>query len=1030
MTSSSAHHGAAPLGSVRLLSALPSSDSRRSRRRGPRSQISNLRRSIPRHRRTLPDTRLGESRPAVSDSFSFEQSQRNTVRNNIDSACLSVGSAPAFPKGVCIYFVNIRCLLKAENFAELCLQLEVHKPHVVCIQETWLNESTQEVNIPGYETCSRRDRHAGDNRGGILTLQRANFNALVHISNSVAEERSWHFLKLGVDTILLANWYRPGASVWDGFTDLYSELGEYFSQVSGVAIVGDLNIYHKKWLRFSPSDTRIGAEMKALCDFHGLFQVVRQPTHDDYLLDLAITDVVGSTAEVLPRIADHNAVKLNLSLPEVTDVAVPRTVWMLREAHWKNLEEELNAVDWSQLKRGTAEDSVNFFLEVLWTLLVKHIPRKAINCKRSSHPWLNSRCRAAIIRKNKAEYTDIFPIVQQECADILREERAKYVDKLKAKLASLSRRSKQWWRLNRELLRRQATVKSIPPLRDGSTWLVDAKAKADAFAATFSSKGELPAELVDTPFFGMPDAELDDFIPLRTRVTKRLFKKLDESKATGNDQISATILKRLGECLAAPFTQVCRRLLYEGCWPNVWKLHLIAPIFKKGSAYKAGNYRGVHLTSILSKIAEKIIGCRLVPFLQANAFGDNQWAFSHGLGAKDLVTMLVMSWVLAICSGKKIGAYLSDITGAFDRVFTPYLLAKLQSAGVGSTYLNFLSSYLAPRKGKVVVQGSASAEFTLEDTVFQGTVLGPPLWNSYFADVAAPASATGGKEAVFADDLNVFHEFPRHASSVDIMTELSDCRTRVHKWGGVNRVSFDETKEHLVVIHPSQSHGEAFKLLGLMIDLDLRMHTAIEQLLSKIRAKSTAILRTRAYYSTPELVNQYKTHIWGLVEVHCGGYFHAAPSLLDKIDQVQSIFLHKLGVSEKDAFLDHNFAPSSLRRNIAILGLLQKRVLGLCHRSFDSLLPWYSQRFETARGFGHNKQLYGHWVEADQHSALFSRSIFLMVDIYNNLPQYVVDASTVSSFQSFLTEMARKRCQLGNASWAKSFSRLNGLHFE
>ena len=79
------------------------------------------------------------------------------------------------------------------------------------------------------------------------------------------------------------------------------------------------------------------------------------------------------------------------------------------------------------------------------------------------------------------------------------------------------------------------------------------------------------------------------------------------------------------------------------------------------------------------------------------------------------------------------------------------------------------------------------------------------------------------------------------------MTELSDCRRRVHSWGVANRVSFDPAKEHLVVIHPSQSHGEPFKLLGLMIDLDLRMHTAIDQLLSKIRAKSTAILRTRAY---------------------------------------------------------------------------------------------------------------------------------------------------------------------------------------
>ena len=37
----------------------------------------------------------------------------------------------------------------------------------------------------------------------------------------------------------------------------------------------------------------------------------------------------------------------------------------------------------------------------------------------------------------------------------------------------------------------------------------------------------------------------------------------------------------------------------------------------------------------------------------------------------------MMTWILAICSGQKIGAYLSDITGAFDRVFKIYMLAKL-----------------------------------------------------------------------------------------------------------------------------------------------------------------------------------------------------------------------------------------------------------------------------------------------------------------------------------------------------------------
>lgn len=92
------------------------------------------------------------------------------------------------------------------------------------------------------------------------------------------------------------------------------------------------------------------------------------------------------------------------------------------------------------------------------------------------------------------------------------------------------------------------------------------------------------------------------------------------------------------------------------------------------------------------------------------------------------------------------------------------------------------------------------------------------------------------------------------------------------------------------MIHPDESHGEPFKLLGLMMDLDLRMHSAIDQLLSKIRAKSTAILRTRAYYSVPALINHYKTHIWGLVEIHCDGYFHAASSLLKTMGKCNEVF--------------------------------------------------------------------------------------------------------------------------------------------
>ena len=90
-----------------------------------------------------------------------------------------------------------------------------------------------------------------------------------------------------------------------------------------------------------------------------------------------------------------------------------------------------------------------------------------------------------------------------------------------------------------------------------------------------------------------------------------------------------------------PFSRVERRLSNEGNWPNAWKFHLVVPIFKRGAAFKPGKYRGVHLTTILSKLAEKMVAIKLVPLLRANAFGHNQWPFSTGLSSRDLVTMLV-----------------------------------------------------------------------------------------------------------------------------------------------------------------------------------------------------------------------------------------------------------------------------------------------------------------------------------------------------------------------------------------------------
>ena len=104
-----------------------------------------------------------------------------------------------------------------------------------------------------------------------------------------------------------------------------------------------------------------------------------------------------------------------------------------------------------------------------------------------------------------------------------------------------------------------------------------------------------------------------------------------------------------------------------------------------------------------------------------------------------------------------------------------------------------------------------------------------------------------------------------------------------------------------------------------------------------------------------ELIGQFKTHIWGILEIHTGAIFHAANHLLAKIDAVQQHFLDELGIDAKEAYLEFNFAPQQLRRNIGVLGLLHKRVLGEAHPVFQKLLPFHRNVFGSLRPGEHDK---------------------------------------------------------------------------
>ena len=61
--------------------------------------------------------------------------------------------------------------------------------------------------------------------------------------------------------VAVCAWYRPPGSGTASVESLATEIAEVRKTVTQMLVVGDLNVYNKKWLRFSPR--RIGPKGNA-----------------------------------------------------------------------------------------------------------------------------------------------------------------------------------------------------------------------------------------------------------------------------------------------------------------------------------------------------------------------------------------------------------------------------------------------------------------------------------------------------------------------------------------------------------------------------------------------------------------------------------------------------------------------------------------------------------------------------------------------------------------------------------------------
>ena len=229
--------------------------------------------------------------------------------------------------------------------------------------------------------------------------------------------------------------------------------------------------------------------------------------------------------------------------------------------------------------------------------------------KKCSHPWINDRCHKLVRDKVGAEGTIHYRDKQRLCIEGLQQEFEKCVNRIWEKVSSLKPSSKRWWKLCDAMMLKSAQTSCIPPLyhTDGS-WKLDAVSKSECFAQMFANKYSL-AEIQVNEFSSIPtnyDCFMSGFLPVRARYVHRILKQLDEGNGTGPDLLPAKILKYCAQVLSVPTAILCRLILASGIWPTVWKLHWLFPLHKKKSKTNPVNYRGIHLTSQLSKVVKRL----------------------------------------------------------------------------------------------------------------------------------------------------------------------------------------------------------------------------------------------------------------------------------------------------------------------------------------------------------------------------------------------------------------------------------------
>ena len=571
----------------------------------------------------------------------------------------------------------------------------------------------------------------------------------------------------------------------------------------------------------------------------------------------------------------------------------------------------LDRVDWSSVYDTDNVDlSLNNFLIIFKKHLDNHIPKKndnRVNYKTSPRlPWISKSILRSINRKNrlfykfkskKSEQSKIkYTSYKNTLTKILRAEKKNYYA---IQLEQYKHNIKNTWKIIKQAMNITKKKSNIKKLRVNNRNIENPVEIADVFNSYFSSIGENLAKNIPksnkhfTSFLGQPNPNSVFFSPTTEYEVTDIVTSLNNKQSAGHDEISNFVLKGIISSIAGPLTHIFNRSILSGTFPRQMKIAKVIPLFKKGDALDAGNYRPISLLSSLSKILERLIFIRTTNFLKTHIiFTNSQFGFRQKHSTIHALLNFVDKVAHSIDDHSHLVGIFLDFSKAFDTINHTILLKKLSHYGIRGIALEWFRNYLKNRNQYVYLNDHISSSKEINCGVPQGSILGPLLFIVYINDFHRSSDILSF--ILFADDSNVFFAHKNPLMLVQIINlELQ----KLTQWIRANKLSLNLQKTKYMIFSntietlPSDIIFDdsplecvsQIKFLGITVDNKLSWKPHILNICKTLSRNIGIINKLKNHFPSTTLFMLHSSLILPYLNYGILAWGNSNNSLLDKI---------------------------------------------------------------------------------------------------------------------------------------------------